>query len=86
MEDGLTPDGDERSPLEEHFVWLSKDYLPYNNKLGPPFVPPDFTLGLPPVIKLASSGQGAPLDLRSGGPSQTNLHSPGRVHWHQFHG
>ena len=45
---GPTPDGEERSP-EEHFVWLSKDYLPYNNDPGLPFVPPNFTLGLPPV-------------------------------------
>ena len=48
-EDGSAPDSDEHSPLEEHFVWLSKDYMPYNNDLGSPFVPPDFTVGLPPV-------------------------------------
>ena len=48
-EDGPTPDGDEHSPLEEHFVWLSKDCMPYNNDPGLPFVPPDFTVGLPPV-------------------------------------
>ena len=35
--------------LEEHFVWLSKDFTPYDNDPGLPFVPPDFTLGLPPV-------------------------------------
>ena len=34
---------------EEHFVWLSKDYTQYDNDLGLPFVPPDFTLGLLPV-------------------------------------
>ena len=35
--------------LEEHFVWLSTSYQPYTHDLGSPFVPPDFTLGLPPV-------------------------------------
>ena len=35
--------------LEEHFVWLSTSYQPYSHDLGSPFVPPDFTLGLPPV-------------------------------------
>ena len=44
-----TPEGDERPALEEHFVWLSKDYMPYDNNLGSPFVPLDFTLGLPSV-------------------------------------
>ena len=43
------PEGGERTAPEEHFVWLSKDYTPYDNDPGLPFVPPDFTLGLPPV-------------------------------------
>ena len=43
------PGGDERAAPEEHFVWLSKDYTPYDNDLGSPFVPLDFTLGLLPV-------------------------------------
>ena len=43
------PEGGERPAPEEHFVWLSKDYMPYENDPGLPFVPPDFTLGLPPV-------------------------------------
>ena len=43
------PEGDERAAPEEHFVWLSKDYTPYENNPGPPFVPQDFTLGLPPI-------------------------------------
>ena len=43
------PEGNKRAALEEHFVWLSKDYTPYANDLGMPFVPPDFTLGLPPM-------------------------------------
>ena len=49
MEECLTPEGDERPAPEEHFVWLSKDYTPYNNDLGSPFVPPEFTLGLPSI-------------------------------------
>ena len=48
-EEHLTPEGDERPAPEEHFVWLSKDYMPYDNDLGSPFVPPDFTLGLPSI-------------------------------------
>ena len=48
-EEHPVPEGDERAAPEEHFVWLSKDYTPYENNPGSPFVPPDFTLGLPPV-------------------------------------
>ena len=43
------PKGCEHAALEEHFVWLSKDFTPYDNDPGSPFVPPDFTLGLLPV-------------------------------------
>ena len=49
MEECLTPEGDECPAPEEHFVWLSKNYMPYNNDPGSPFIPPDFTLGLPSV-------------------------------------
>ena len=49
MEEKPTAEGDERPSPEEHFVWLSKDYTPYENDPGSPFVTPDFTLGLPPV-------------------------------------
>ena len=49
MEERPAPKGDEYAALKEHFVWLSKDYTPYDNDLGSPFVPPDFTLGLPPI-------------------------------------
>ena len=42
-------DSDDCSPPDEHFIWLSKDFMPYNNDPGSPFVPPDFTVGLPPV-------------------------------------
>ena len=45
----LAPEGNERATPEEHFVWLSKDYTPYDNNPGLPFVPPNFMLGLPPV-------------------------------------
>ena len=49
MEECPVPKGDKRAAPEEHFVWLSKDYTPYENDPGLPFVPPDFTLGLPPI-------------------------------------
>ena len=45
----LAPEGKECAAPEEHFVWLSKDYTPYDNDKGSPFIPPDFTLGLPPM-------------------------------------
>ena len=48
-EEHPTPEGDEHPALEEHFIWLSKDYMPYDNDLGSPFIPLDFTLGLPSV-------------------------------------
>ena len=44
-----TPEGDKHPAPEEHFVWLSKDYMPYENDPGSPFIPPDFTLGLPSI-------------------------------------
>ena len=46
--DFLAPAGS-KNTLEEHFVWLSTSLQPYTHDLGSPFVPPDFTLGLPPV-------------------------------------
>ena len=49
MEEHPAPEGNERAAPEEHFVWLSKDFTPYDNDPGSPFVPPDFTLGLPLV-------------------------------------
>ena len=48
-EEHPTPEGDECPAPEEHFVWLSKDYMAYDNDLGSPFVPLDFTLELPSV-------------------------------------
>ena len=47
--DCLAPEGDECAAPEKHFVWLSKDYTPYDNDPGSPFVPPGFTLGLLPI-------------------------------------
>ena len=38
-----------KNTLEEHFVWLSTSHQPYTHDPGSPLVPPDFTLGLPPV-------------------------------------
>ena len=49
MQEHAVPKGGQCPVPEEHFVWLSKDYMPYENDLGSPFVPPDFTLGLPPI-------------------------------------
>ena len=45
----LVPEGGKRPAPKEHFVWLSKDYTPYDHDPESPFVPPDFTLGLPPI-------------------------------------
>ena len=49
MQEHVASEGGKRPAPEEHFVWLSKDYTPYENNPGLPFVPPDFTLGLPPI-------------------------------------
>ena len=49
MQESPVPEGGEHPALKEHFVWLSKDYTPYDHDPGLPFVPPDFTLGLPSV-------------------------------------
>ena len=46
--DFLAPAGGKHT-LEEHFIWLSTSYQPYTHDPGSPFIPPDFTLGLPPV-------------------------------------
>ena len=39
---------DRPNPVE-HFVWLSSEFTPYTTELGAPFIPPDYTLGLPSV-------------------------------------
>ena len=49
MQERPVPEGGKHPAPKEHFVWLSKDYTPYDHDPGSPFVPPDFTLGLPPI-------------------------------------
>ena len=67
MEERPVPEGDKRAAPEEHFVWLSKDYMPYENDLGLPFVTPDFTLGLPPVKDWPRQAGEAPWVLDTNG-------------------
>ena len=50
-----------KNTLEEHFVWLSTSHQPYTHDPGSPFVPPDFTFGLPPVRDWPRSVWGASL-------------------------
>ena len=45
----LAPEGSQLIPLEKHCVWLLNDKTPFENDPGSVFVPPDFTLGLPPI-------------------------------------
>ena len=66
-EERPVPEGDERAAPEEHFVWLSKDYTPYENDPGLPFVPPDFTLGLPPIKDWPRQAGEAPWVLDTNG-------------------
>ena len=44
-----TTDCEDRSSLDEHFVWLSNEFTPFKTDLWTPYMPPDFTLGLPAV-------------------------------------
>ena len=41
-----TTDCEERSSPDEHFVWLSNEFTPFQTDQGTAYVPPDFTLGL----------------------------------------
>ena len=66
-EEHPVPEGDECAALEEHFVWLSKDYTPYENDPGSPFVPPDFTLGLLPIKDWPHQAREAPWVLDPNG-------------------
>ena len=43
--DWTTGCGD-RTALDEHFVWLSNEFTPFQTDPGVPYVLPDFTLGL----------------------------------------
>ena len=44
-----TTSTEDRTPPDEHFIWLSNGYTPFVTKPGAPYVPPDFTLGLPAI-------------------------------------
>ena len=44
-----TTDCEDRTSPDEHFVWLSNKFTPYQTDLGTPYMLPDFTLGLPAV-------------------------------------
>ena len=44
-----TTDCEDRSSPDEHFIWLSNKFTPFQTDPGTPYVPPDFTLGLPDV-------------------------------------
>ena len=44
-----TTDCDDRTSPDEHFVWLSNKFMPFQTDPGTPYMPPDFTLGLPAV-------------------------------------
>ena len=44
-----TTDCEDRSSLDEHFVWLSNKFTPFQTDLGTSYVLLDFTLGLPDV-------------------------------------
>ena len=41
-----TTDCEDRTSPDEHFVWLSNEFTPYQIDPGTPYVLPDFTLGL----------------------------------------
>ena len=47
-QDWTTGCGD-RTSSDEHFVWLSNEFTPFQTDLGVPYVPLDITLGLPAV-------------------------------------
>ena len=44
-----TTDCEDRSSPDEHFVWFSNEFTPFQTNPGTPYVPLDFTLGLPTV-------------------------------------
>ena len=52
----LTPEGGERAPLEEHFIWLSKDDMTFENDPGSVFVPLGFYSWITFRLELAPSG------------------------------
>ena len=44
-----TTDCNDRTSPDEHFVWLSNEFTPFQTDPGTPYMLPDFTLGLPAV-------------------------------------
>ena len=44
-----TTDCEDRCSPDKHFVWLSNEFTPFQTDPGTPYVPPDFTLGLPAI-------------------------------------
>ena len=44
-----TTDCNDRTPSDEHFVWLSNEFTPYQTDPGTPYVPLDFILELPAI-------------------------------------
>ena len=86
-EDFPAPAGSERT-LEEHFVWLSTSFQPYTHNPGSPFVPLDFTLGLPAVRDWPRrTGEPPwPLDPKDGPKPKPRSTGSSRFHRHQLHG
>ena len=73
MQERPAPEGDEHAAAEEHFVWLSKDYRPYDNNPGLPFMPPGFHAGITAHKGLAPLGRGTSLGPGSKGMPQISL-------------
>ena len=44
-----TTNCEDRTFPDKHFVWLYNEFMPYQTDPGTPYIPPDFTLGLPAV-------------------------------------
>ena len=44
-----TTGSEDRTSPDEHFVWLSNEFMPFQTDPGTPYVLLDFTLGLPAV-------------------------------------
>ena len=58
-QDWTTGCGDQ-TPLDEHFMWLSNEFMPFQTDLGVPYVPPDLTLGLPAIKDWLRQTGGSP--------------------------
>ena len=64
------PEGNKHATPEEHFVWLSKDYTPYDNDPGFTIRTPGFHAGTTTHERLAPLGQGTSLGPGSEGMPQ----------------